>query len=164
MVVVLLSLLVFVLIVVVVVCGSVVCCYSCLGVHRPRKTQQKNNKTPCVIVLFCAVVFRGLWPQKGQQPKGKKTANISSWFPRKHFFLQKEALGFVMLSFFVVSLSFFFCLNSGHKTARPLFKLVFERSKKRSQNDQFEGRLGAHKGASSGTTFSAHFGRCTVAL
>ena len=39
-----------------------------------------------------------------------------------------------------------------------------EGSKKKSQNDQFESRFGAHKGAGSGTTNVSHFRRFLVVL
>ena len=125
MVVVLLSLLVFVLIVVLLVWDT----------PTKENTTKKNNKRfdnvlLCFVALWSFEVFAH---RKANSPRPKK-AMFSSFFS-KHFFLQKAALGIVLLSFFFVCLCFFFCLNSGshfdgqfrdHKTARPLFKLVFE--------------------------------------
>ena len=118
--------LVFVLIVVVVVVFVVVpavvvivvCCFvvsSCLG-YRPKKAQQKkqNPLFYSFFFFFCAIVFRGLWPQKCQQPKGKKKkSKFSSVFSRKRFFqiLQKEAFGFRVVVVFLWCLSFFSLLE-----------------------------------------------------
>ena len=128
MIVVLLWLLALVLMV--VVCWFVV--LFLLGQQRPKKTQ-KNNKTPCFVVFF-AVVITGLWPQKSQQPNAIKKNIFNFFLSEKAPFCRKKRLVLCCSHFFGVS-CFFFCLIlrshferrfRDHKTARPLFKLVFE--------------------------------------
>ena len=98
-----------------------------------KENTTKKQQNPLFYSVFCAVVLTGLWPQKGQQPKAPPK-KIFLFFS-KNFFLQKEALGFMLLSFFFVSLAFFsawirgpILTGSSGTTKRPdhLFKLVFE--------------------------------------
>ena len=46
------------------------CCFVLLRAHQPKKIQQKITK-PFALKCFCAIVFRGLWAEKGQQTKGQ---------------------------------------------------------------------------------------------
>ena len=61
---------IFAVVVAVGVCCLVVLLF-CLDKGTPTKENPtKNNQTLCVKV-FCAIVFRGLWAEKGQQTKGQ---------------------------------------------------------------------------------------------
>ena len=97
-------------------CCCCCCCYRCLlfccfvlfwGTPTKENTNKKQQN-PLFYSVFCAIVFRGLWPQKGQQPKGKKNRSFLPGFSRKRFFLQKEAFGCrVVVVFWGVFLFFF---------------------------------------------------------
>ena len=98
------------------------------------RTSTKMNKTPCFVVFFAHLRFGVFVSFLFQPPKAIETKNnffgvpkrllsaeISVWFHAAHFFL-------VFLFFFVL-LELWSHLERRfrvHKTARPLFKLVFE--------------------------------------
>ena len=125
------------LVVVVVCCrfGCCCCCCCCSVVvwvkNDYRWTNTKMNKTPYFVVCFAQLWFEVF--VFFQQPKAIKNKNNFLLF-QKGSFLQKEAFGFMLL-FFLCFCFFLFCSNlwshfemrfGVHKTARPLFKLVFE--------------------------------------
>ena len=65
-------------------------------------------------MFFCAIVFRGLWPEKDQQTKGQQIIKFFfHFFPRKRFFLQKGAFGFRVVVIFLRWLSFFLACIRG---------------------------------------------------
>ena len=111
---------------VVVVCCLLVCCFVFVVWARTTKNNTaENNKTPCFVVYLQVFGHR-----KANNPM-PSTKNIFNFFVRKGSFLQKEAFGFVLLTFLVFLVVF--CLISrshfehrfrDHKTARSLFKLV----------------------------------------
>ena len=104
MVVVLLPLFVFVLIVVGVGCFVVVLVWD-------ASTKENTTKKTCFIVFCCAVVLTDLWPQKGQQPKAKKSMFLP--FSPKMLPSAERSGGFRAVIVFLLCLCFFFCLNSG---------------------------------------------------
>ena len=102
------------LLLVVVVCCCCCCCccfvvllFVLLRAHQPKKTQQKKQQNPLFYSVFCALVFRGLWPEKGQQTKDQRIIKIFFHFSRKRFFLQNGAFGFRVVVIFLRRFSFF---------------------------------------------------------
>ena len=97
------------LLLVVVVCCC--CCFVvivvCLVKGTPTKeSTTKKQQNPLFYSVSCALVFRGLWPEKGQQTKGQRIIKIFFHFPENASFCRTERLGFALLSFFAAA--FFF--------------------------------------------------------
>ena len=84
------------------------CCFVvCLVKGTPTKeSTTKKQQNPLFYSVSCALVFRGLWPEKGQQTKGQRIIKIFFHFPENASFCRTERLGFALLSFFAAA--FFF--------------------------------------------------------
>ena len=99
-----------------------------------KKTQQKKQQNPLFYSVFSQLSLQIFGHRKANSPRPSKKHSFLLLFVRKGFFSAERSVWFLCCWHFF-GVSCFFCLISrshferrfrDHKTARPLFKLVFD--------------------------------------